>query len=92
MLIAVNRPYNKSDYIPCIAWGRNARYSEKLHVGDHIKIWGRVQSREYQKKVQEEQVITKIAYEVSVSKMEINEEDNNRFTEKELDHDEQGYE
>ncbi len=92
MLIAVNRPYNKSDYIPCIAWGRNARYSEKLHVGDHIKIWGRVQSREYQKKVQEDQVITKIAYEVSVSKMEINEEDNNRCIEKELDHDERAYE
>jgi single-stranded DNA-binding protein len=84
MLIAVNRPYNKSDYIPCIAWGRNARYSEKLQVGDHIKIWGRVQSREYQKKIQDDYVITKIAYEVSVSKMEINEEDNNRFGEKEL--------
>ncbi|MFZ5968997.1 MAG: single-stranded DNA-binding protein, partial [Bacillota bacterium] len=53
MLIAVNRPYKKSDYIPCIAWGRNARFSEKLKVGDRIKVWGRVQSREYQKKINE---------------------------------------
>ncbi len=78
MLIAVNRPYNKSDYIPCIAWGRNARFSEKLKVGDHIMLWGRVQSREYQKKINEEKVISKIAFEVSISKMEINEEDNNK--------------
>ncbi len=76
MLIAVNRPYNKSDYIPCIAWGRNARFSEKLKVGDHIKVWGRVQSREYQKKLDEEKVISKTAFEVSISKMEINEENN----------------
>lgn len=78
MLVAVNRPYNKSDYIPCIAWGRNARFSEKLKVGDHIKVWGRVQSREYQKRLNEEELITKMAYEVSISKMEIVEEDNNR--------------
>ncbi|MCT4593494.1 MAG: single-stranded DNA-binding protein [Anaeromicrobium sp.] len=76
MLIAVNRPYNKSDYIPCIAWGRNARFSEKLKVGDHIKIWGRAQSREYQKKLNEENVITKVAYEVSISKMEIGDNNN----------------
>lgn len=69
MLIAVNRPYNKSDYIPVIAWGRNAKFSEKLNVGDHVKIWGRIQSREYQKKT-DENVITKTAYEVSISKME----------------------
>lgn len=70
MLIAVNRPYNKSDYIPAIAWGRNARFSEKLSVGDHIRIWGRVQSREYQKKLGDGEVLTKTAYEVSISKME----------------------
>jgi single-stranded DNA-binding protein len=70
MLIAVNRPYNKSDYIPAIAWGRNARFSEKLIVGDHIRIWGRIQSREYQKKLNESEVLTKTAYEVSISKME----------------------
>jgi len=78
MLIAVNRPYNKSDYIPCIAWGRNARFSEKLKVGDHIKVWGRVQSREYQKKLNDDKTISRIAFEVSVSKMEINEDDNNK--------------
>lgn len=50
LLVAVNRPYNKSDYIPCIAWGRNARFSAKLDVGDHIRSWGRIQSRNYQKK------------------------------------------
>ncbi len=71
MLIAVNRPYNKSDYIPSIAWGRNARYSEKLKIGDRIRVWGRIQSREYQKKISEEEVITRIAYEISISKMEI---------------------
>lgn len=75
MLIAVNRPYNKSDYIPAIAWGRNARFSEKLNIGDHIKIWGRVQSREYQKKTGEGEILSKIAYEVSISKMEKAEED-----------------
>ncbi len=77
ILIAVNRPYGKSDYIPCIAWGRNARFSEKLKVGDRIKIWGRIQSREYQKRQFDGQVINKTAYEVSISKMErVNE--NNR--------------
>lgn len=71
ILLAVNRPYNKSDYIPCIAWGRNARFSEKLSVGDNIKIWGRIQSRSYQKKFETGEIITKVAYEVSISKMEI---------------------
>ena len=70
MLLAVNRPYNKSDYIPCIAWGRNARFSEGLSVGDNLKIWGRIQSRKYQKKYGENNVVTKVAYEVSISKME----------------------
>lgn len=71
ILIAVNRPYNKSDYIPCIAWGRNARYSQNLTIGDNIKIWGRIQSREYQKRLESGETISKTAYEVSVSKMEI---------------------
>lgn len=78
ILVAVNRPYNKSDYIPCIAWGRNARYSEGLEVGDNIKIWGRIQSRQYQKKFDDGRTITKTAYEVSISKMETDEESNNR--------------
>lgn len=77
MLIAVNRPYNKSDYIPSIAWGRNARYSENLTVGDRIRVWGRIQSREYQKKISDEEIITRTAYEVSISKMEIVDKDNN---------------
>ncbi len=79
LLIAVNRAYGKSDYIPCIAWGRNARFCEKLLVGDHIKLWGRIQSREYQKKHDEDRIETKIAYEVSISKLEYVENDNNRL-------------
>lgn len=71
MLLAVNRAYNKSDYIPCIAWGRNARFSSTLKVGDNVKIWGRIQSREYQKKINETDSVTKTAYEISVSKMEV---------------------
>lgn len=71
ILLAVNRPYNKSDYIPCISWGRNARYSEGLSTGDNVKVWGRIQSRTYQKKFDNGEVINRIAYEVSVSKMEI---------------------
>lgn len=70
ILIAVNRAYNKSDYIPCIAWGRNARFAGSLEVGENIKIWGRIQSREYQKKLSETETVTKTAYEISVSKME----------------------
>ena len=70
LLIAVNRPYGKSDYIPCIAWGRNARYASNFEVGGHIQIWGRVQSREYVKKISEEETEKHVAYEVSVSKLE----------------------
>lgn len=70
ILLAVNRTYNKSDYIPVIAWGRNARYCKGFKVGDNIKVWGRIQSREYQKKISEDELITKTAYEVSVSKLE----------------------
>ena len=70
LLVAVNRSYNKSDYIPCIAWGRNAKFSAKLEVGDHVKSWGRIQSRRYQKKLQDGSVINRVAYEVSISKME----------------------
>lgn len=69
LLIAVNRAYNKSDYIPCIAWGRNARFVRGLNVGDKIALSGRIQSREYQKRLSEEEVKTMTAYEVSVSKL-----------------------
>ncbi len=75
ILLAVNRAYNKSDYIPTISWGRNSRFCKNLEVGDNIRIWGRLQSREYQKKLNEDNVTTKIAYEVSISKLERGEED-----------------
>lgn len=68
LLLAVNRTHNKSDYIPCIAWGRNAKFAQRLNVGDNIIVSGRMQSREYQKKIDDE-FITKTAYEISVSKI-----------------------
>lgn len=74
LLIAVNRPYGKSDYIPCICWGRNARFASGFAVGGHAQIWGRIQSREYMKKIDEEEAVKRIAYEVSVSKLEYVEE------------------
>ena len=70
LLLAVNRPYGKSDYIPCICWGRNARYASAFAVGGHVLIWGRIQSREYIKKLSETETEKRIAYEVSVSKLE----------------------
>ena len=70
LLLAVNRPYGKSDYIPCICWGRNARYASAFEVGGHVLIWGRIQSREYIKKLSESQTEKRTAYEVSVSKLE----------------------
>lgn len=75
ILLAVNRPYGKSDYIPCICWGRNARFAEKFKVGGHIQVWGRIQSREYQKKINEIEVEKRVAYEISVSKLEYIEEE-----------------
>ena len=75
ILLAVNRAYNKSDYIPCIAWGRNARFCQNMNVGEKIKIWGRIQSRLYEKKFEDGTSETRRAYEVSVSKMEV-EKDN----------------
>lgn len=78
ILLAVNRPYNKSDYIPCIAWGRNARFCENLSVGDHIRLWGRIQSREYHKRLTDGETEPRIAFEVSLSKLEYLENDNNR--------------
>ena len=69
ILIAVNRSYNKSDYIPCIAWGRNARFAKNLAVGEKIAISGRIQSREYQKRITDDDVRTLVAYEVSISKL-----------------------
>lgn len=70
VLLAVNRPYGKSDYIPCICWGRNARYASAFEVGGHALIWGRIQSREYMKRIGENETEKRVAYEVSVSKLE----------------------
>ena len=75
LLLAVNRPYGKSDYIPCICWGRNARFANDFEVGSRCAIWGRIQSREYMKKLSEEELERRVAYEVSVSKLEIVEEE-----------------
>ena len=70
LLVAVNRSYGKSDYIPSICWGRNARYAAGFAVGEHVQIWGRIQSREYVKKLNEFETEKRIAYEVSVSKID----------------------
>ena len=75
VLVAVNRPYGKSDYIPCIAWGRNARFAGGLEVGSHLQVSGRVQSREYTKKIGEDEVERRVAYEVSVSKIDLVEDE-----------------
>ena len=77
ILLAVNRAYNKSDYIPCIAWGRTARFCENLEVGTELRVTGRVQSREYEKKYEDGTVEKRIAYEVSVSNLEIHNKENN---------------
>ena len=80
VLLAVNRAYNKSDYIPCIAWGRNARFCENLAVGTAVKVVGRVQSRAYEKKYEDGTVETRIAYEVSVGSMEVIEKKDDEVT------------
>lgn len=71
LLLAVNRAYNKSDYIPCIAWGRNARFCENMEVGTEVKIVGRVQSRMYEKKFDDGRVEQRVAYEVSIGSLEV---------------------
>lgn len=71
LLLAVNRPYGKSDYIPCICWGRNARYASAFEVGGHVLVWGRIQSREYTKEFPDRESEKRIAYEVSVRKLEV---------------------
>ena len=76
ILLAVNRAYNKSDYIPCIAWGRNARFCENMEVGTEVRLTGRVQSRMYEKKHEDGTVEERVAYEVSVASLEIVNEEN----------------
>lgn len=75
VLVAVNRSYKKSDYIPCILWGRNAKFCETLEVGTQVRLTGRVQSRKYEKKLQDGTVIPKVAYELSVSKFSVHKEE-----------------
>lgn len=79
ILLAVNRPYGKSDYIPCICWGRNARFAEGLGVGTRLQIEGRTQSRKYQKRISETECETRTAYEVSVWKMEVVEDEQRKY-------------
>lgn len=75
LLIAVNRPYGKSDYIPCICWGRNARYASTFNAGTNVRVFGRIQSREYKKKLSDDGAFeTRIAYEASISKLEVHKE------------------
>jgi len=71
ILLAVNRSYNKSDYIPCICWGRNAKFASTLNISDNVRIGGRLQSRVYQKKYDDGSVVEKSAYEISISKIEL---------------------
>ena len=71
ILLAVNRAYNKSDYIPCIAWGRTARFCQNLEIGSQVKIVGRVQSRTYEKKYEDGTSQTRVAYEVSIGSLEV---------------------
>jgi len=71
ILLAVNRAYNKSDYIPCIAWGRNARFVKEIETGQKISIAGRIQSREYNKRIDDYNVETRVAYELSINKISI---------------------
>ena len=85
LLVAVNRAYNKSDYIPCIAWGRNARFVQNLKVGDRVALSGRIQSREYQKRLSETEAVTMTAYEVSISKLAAFEDGENFDLEGEFD-------
>lgn len=74
VLLAVNRAYNKSDYLPCIAWGRNARFVKDLDIGQKVFMTGRIQSRQYQKKLDEQNIETRTAFEISIS--QISTEDN----------------
>ena len=75
VLLAVNRAYNKSDYLPCIAWGRNARYVKTIKVGQKVDVVGRIQSREYQKKLSDTEVETRVAYELSIGKIHLSQDE-----------------
>lgn len=78
LILAVNRPYRKSDYIPCVCWGRTARFAEKLTVGDCVSVYGRIQSRDYIRKFEDGTVETRTAYEVSASRIDVLESEDNK--------------
>lgn len=80
VLLAVNRAYNKSDYLPCIAWGRNARFVKNIKIGQKVSVIGRIQSREYQKKVSDSESLVKTAYEISISKIKLDDDTLNKDT------------
>ena len=84
VLLAVNRAYNKSDYIPSIAWGRNARFCQNMEVGTEVKITGRIQSRTYEKKFEDGTSETRVAYEVSIASMEVVNQEENSEEEQEV--------
>ena len=69
VLLAVNRPHLKADYIPCILWGSNALLAKSLQTGEHIVVRGRIQSREYTKTTEDGNE-TKTTYELSVATLE----------------------
>lgn len=77
VMLAVNRAYGKSDYIPCLCWGRDAKWIQFLEAGQLLRIKGRIQSREYQKKLGEDEIQTRMAYEVSVQEVEVYEDEEN---------------
>ena len=89
ILLAVNRAYNKSDYIPCIAWGRNARFCENVPVGTEIRIIGRVQSRQYEKKYEDGTSEIKVAYEVSIASLEVVDEAGHTNSDEDLEENEE---
>lgn len=78
LMIAVNRPFGRSDYIPCICWGGNAKWAENLEVGTEIFVQGRIQSREYVKRLSEDESEIRTAYEVSIGKMGVTKNGNRK--------------
>ncbi len=74
LLLAVRMPYGKSVYIPCICWGRNARYAEGFELGQPVQVWGRIQSRDYQKRISDQEYEARVAYEVSASGLQMKKE------------------
>lgn len=71
LLVAVNRNYDKSDYVPSVVWGRNARYCKDLEIGSKINLVGRIQSRIYEKQDANGNVEKRAAYELSISSLQL---------------------